>query len=439
MAHVNTMYNTQQTYTIDQLKLLAASGQLDTSKVANVSVFNASADISQCTDGKDDGKIGFAEAAGCTVKGAVTGLINGIKGCFTDENGDFSLLSTLKTAATVGACFIPGVGPVIAGGLCAYGAVKGGVGLAKGIAAAANADTDGQAKAAFESIGGNALTTGLSIAGLKASTNAIAANAKAASAEGVSAYESATSTFGKVKGLYTDAKAGMSNYYGSAWKTAAEGKTYADMTKGEVLSTAGKVAKQAAKDTGVNLANAAHSTSEKIKEHTPDFLKRKQPTTQEQIAQANQQAANSLPKDLKALTEGDGTVSLKGKVYETLDDIQHTLADTAVGKKAGEIKTTVSGKIDSAKQAYSGAVEAGYQGLPTTGGNIKLAGLATTSSAMGDYANTFNGNIDSANQRYATITTQKGYQYDLLDYTTISQDELNQRYAQIVKQSRFAM
>ena len=47
-----------------------------------------------CTDGVDDGKIGVASALGNIVEGAGKSIINGIKGAFTDSEGNFSILKT---------------------------------------------------------------------------------------------------------------------------------------------------------------------------------------------------------------------------------------------------------------------------------------------------------------------------------------------------------
>ncbi len=123
-----------------------------------------------CTDGADDGKIGVFSALGNIVEGAGKSIVNGIKGAFTDSNGNFS---PLKTAATIGigaACVaFPAVGLALAG----VGVVTGGVKFATGVATALNSDTDAEAKDAWEQVGEGALTTGLSAVGVKASMGAI--------------------------------------------------------------------------------------------------------------------------------------------------------------------------------------------------------------------------------------------------------------------------
>ena len=149
--------------------------QTQANEIKDIQLFES--DDNRCTDGSDDGKLGAGEVLENTAKGAFEGLVNGIKGMFFDKEGNFSLGNTLKTAALGAACFIPGVGPVIAGTLCAAGAVSGAANTVQGIAKAATAETDAEAKAAFRQVGGGALQTGLSVVGAKASAKAIANNA----------------------------------------------------------------------------------------------------------------------------------------------------------------------------------------------------------------------------------------------------------------------
>ena len=129
---------------------------------------------------------------------------------FLDEEGNFSLGNTLKTAAMGAACFIPGIGPVVAGALCTAGAVTGAANTVQGIAGALSAQTDAEAKASFQQIGGGALQTGLSVAGAKASAKAIAKNAnvsKLTSGSGNKLVNAAKNTI-----------EGATNYYkGESW------------------------------------------------------------------------------------------------------------------------------------------------------------------------------------------------------------------------------
>ena len=129
-----------------------------------------------CTDGADDGKIGVASALGNIVEGAGKSIINGIKGAFTDSEGNFSILKTLGTIGVGAACVaFPAVGLVLAG----VGVVTGGAKLATGVANAMNAETDAEAKDAWEQVGEGGLTAGLSAVGVKASLGAVQSSSTA--------------------------------------------------------------------------------------------------------------------------------------------------------------------------------------------------------------------------------------------------------------------
>ena len=129
-----------------------------------------------CTDGADDGKIGVASALGNIVEGAGKSIINGIKGAFTDSEGNFSILKTLGTIGVGAACVaFPAVGLVLAG----VGVVAGGAKLATGVANAMNAETDAEAKDAWEQVGEGGLTAGLSAVGVKASLGAVQSSSTA--------------------------------------------------------------------------------------------------------------------------------------------------------------------------------------------------------------------------------------------------------------------
>lgn len=119
----------------------------------------------KCTDGKDDGKIGFFSAIGNAIKGVGKTIVNGVKGMFTDSEGNFSLGKTLLSVGTAALCIaVPAVGVAA----CAVGGVMGAVQVGKGIYSAATADTDAEAKEAWQNIGGGAFTVAASVTGAKA-------------------------------------------------------------------------------------------------------------------------------------------------------------------------------------------------------------------------------------------------------------------------------
>ena len=130
----------------------------------------------KCTDGKDDGKIGFFSAIGNAIKGVGKTIVNGVKGMFTDSEGKFSLGKTLLSVGTVAACIaFPAVGIAA----CAIGGTMGAIQVGKGIYNAATAETDAEAKEAWQNIGGGAFTVATSAVGAKAGINAVKATSTA--------------------------------------------------------------------------------------------------------------------------------------------------------------------------------------------------------------------------------------------------------------------
>ena len=158
-----------ESYIANQRRRMAAQ-QARQSSAADSVFTEVSESGNTCTDGKDDGKIGLFSAIGYIIEGAGKSIINGIKGAFTDSNGNFSLGKTLLSIGTVAACAVfPAAGVVLAGA----GIVTGGVKLASGVVNALNADTDAEAKDAWEQVGEGGLTLGLSIFGAKSSVKAV--------------------------------------------------------------------------------------------------------------------------------------------------------------------------------------------------------------------------------------------------------------------------
>ncbi len=390
MAYVNNVSTQTNVYTYDELQQLIANGAIDKNSIKNISVFAQSSDPSKCTDGNDDGKIGFFEASKSVAKGAGKGLLNGVKGMFFNDNGKFSLGKTLKTAATVGACFIPGVGPVVAAGLCAFGAVKGVAGVANGVVNAAGASTDADKKAAFESIGGNTLSTALSVAGLKTSAGAIAKNAGKASLT-----EGAKGIGAKVGNAVKNTTESVKTYYNSAWKTT-----------GKNLFNNQKIAKDLS-ETGASFNEAALEKlnfGDKMKVGA-EIVKTAGKDTASNIINAGKTVGNKFKK------EGEGA---SHKLIKS-DSSAKTL-------KLEQLKSSVSEKIPSTlSKKYSNAADFiknvnGYEGL-FENGNIMRAGLATAANRVSDEGAKLNNAIYDASTLYAAVDTQTGYAYNLEDYT----------------------
>ncbi len=110
-----------------------------------------------CTDGKDDGKIGFIEG----VKSFFKGVGNKVKeqvGGLGQTVKEHPVKTFLTLAAVTGACVVGG--PVVVGALSAVGAVTAGVGMVKsqinivnGIVEASNATSDYEKREILENLG----------------------------------------------------------------------------------------------------------------------------------------------------------------------------------------------------------------------------------------------------------------------------------------------
>ncbi len=141
----------------------------------NAQLSNSSSE--KCTDGKDDGKIGFFGAIGNMIKGAAKTVVDGVKGMFTGKDGKFSLGKTLLSLGTAALCIAC---PAVGVAACAIGGTMGAIQLGKGIYNAATAKTDAEAKEAWQNVGGGALTVGMSYAGAKAGLKAMKSSSNTA-------------------------------------------------------------------------------------------------------------------------------------------------------------------------------------------------------------------------------------------------------------------
>lgn len=162
---VRNNYNAQQLATMPRAQQEEYINYLN-GEVAHDEVIFVTSDKNGnvCTDGKDDGKIGLGSKIWNTVKGAGKGLLNMVGG---------ALKHPIKTALGVAACFIPVVGPVIGAGFAAYGLFNGVKTIANGVKAANAADTDAEAKAAWQNIGNGTFTTVASAIALKGSASVL--------------------------------------------------------------------------------------------------------------------------------------------------------------------------------------------------------------------------------------------------------------------------
>lgn len=292
-----------------------------------------------CTDGVDDGKIGVASALGNIVEGAGKSIINGIKGAFTDSEGNFSILKTLGTIGVGAACVaFPAVGLVLAG----VGVVAGGAKLATGVANAMNAETDAEAKDAWEQVGEGGLTAGLSAVGVKASLGAV----QSSSTAGALASFKQSSTLsqnpvGYVKALGQDMVSSTVNNFNKIKSTAttvSEGarlyKLRKDVENQNGALTADELSKQRSLDA--------------LEAFSPDEVK----LAADNISQLKTTVKNTLnPKNIGTkITDAlqkEGGQSLIGKLR------------TEVANNGGLVKTITSKFTSTQKAIYTALVDDG--------------------------------------------------------------------------------
>lgn len=163
MVAVNSLY--QSRLNLLQQQQLLRSGNINES---NISIFENTEGLTQgmldgsCTDGKDDGKLGFGESVKSLAKGAIKSIIPS------------SPMGWVKAiAAGVGcAALIAVTGGAATPFLIAGGAALGAVQTGKGIYQASQATTDAEKKQALENIGGGVTTIAASALGAKAYTKA---------------------------------------------------------------------------------------------------------------------------------------------------------------------------------------------------------------------------------------------------------------------------
>lgn len=123
---------------------------------------------------KYDGKIGLFGIIKNVGKGALKSVGEGIKSCFLNENGKFSIGRTLLSLGTAATCIAI---PALGFSACALGAVIGGGQLISGTYNALTADSDREAEEAWQNVGSGGLMLTVSVFGGKASLNAMKTSA----------------------------------------------------------------------------------------------------------------------------------------------------------------------------------------------------------------------------------------------------------------------
>jgi len=147
-------------------------------------------------------KKGFWQKTMSWVSSAGTALANMGKAFIgMDENGKINPLKLLRnvavTAAAIGACFIPVVGPAIGYGLLAYGVGSGAVGVYKGVKKLNNATSEEEREQARQDICSGAIVGAASAVGMRGLGKAFRVSNTATSTATASTAAARTGFFGK--------------------------------------------------------------------------------------------------------------------------------------------------------------------------------------------------------------------------------------------------
>ncbi len=288
----------------------------------------------------DDGKISFGEKVGSFFKGIGKSIVNGVKSICTPKG-------LFKAALTIGACMIPGIGPVIGMGLAVAGVAKGATTVLKGAAQASAATTDAEAKAAWENIGGGAFTTAASAVGVKGAAKAIGNMNKAAAATGGVDVSKATG-FAKATGTLKNAKTTFSNSsLGKSVTNVTTAFKNGDKITGK-LKDAGSAAYKEAKTGYTTLKDkyTASKTATKAAKDAADDIKLEE-TNKAELSKVS----DKLDDYKEAVKNDDGIVtSYKNSKGETITAAEHNdlLAQQAKLKTSSPTAKSVGTAKDKA-------------------------------------------------------------------------------------------
>ena len=201
-AHINEVRNAQREVNVKRSEIKAAITEIDDGiqEIRSSQKEDGSAVVAPKRK-----EMGFWGKTLRFLSNAGQGIVNMGKSLLGYEaDGSWNWKKALKnaviTAAAIGACFIPVVGPAIGYGLLAFGAASGAVGIVKSSIDISNAKTDEELDKAQQNLGANIFVTATSVIGLKGAGSAFrtsGANAGAASAASAASSGSRLAAAGK--------------------------------------------------------------------------------------------------------------------------------------------------------------------------------------------------------------------------------------------------
>ncbi len=291
---------------------------------------------SAASDGKDDGKIGFWKGVGNFLKGAKNAVVNTVKSIVTDPK---KLLVTAGAIALGIVCPPAGVAMAVAGG------VAGAITVGKGVYNAATADTDAEAEAAFQEMGGGALQVGLAVVGTKAGI-------KTMKNINGSAMSTATGLRGNIAGYFKDAKCSITGGNGYNGLTVVKNIKSNGFTKGSSTGQKITAVKDGLKNTYDDFKGGSEVKLTKKFSDTIDDVKR---TGQEaKTTKAKAKYSKALD-DLENMKNSKHSAGELKKAYETLNKTKEKLntAKNALDENKGGLLNGTKQKIADSTKLYS--------------------------------------------------------------------------------------
>ena len=200
-AHINEVRNAQREVNVKRSEIKAAITEIDDGiqEIRSSQKEDGSAVVAPKRK-----EMGFWGKTLRFLSNAGQGIVNMGKSLLGYEaDGSWNWKKALKnaviTAAAIGACFIPVVGPAIGYGLLAFGAASGAVGIVKSSIDISNAKTDEELDKAQQNLGANIFVTATSVIGLKGAgsafrTSGAATGAATGAASGTASAASAASS-----------------------------------------------------------------------------------------------------------------------------------------------------------------------------------------------------------------------------------------------------
>lgn len=200
-AHINEVRNAQREINVKRSEIKAAITEIDDGiqEIRSSQKEDGSAVVAPKRK-----EMGFWGKTLRFLSNAGQGIVNMGKSLLGYEaDGSWNWKKALKnaviTAAAIGACFIPVVGPAIGYGLLAFGAASGAVGIVKSSIDISNAKTDEELDKAQQNLGANIFVTATSVIGLKGAgsafrTSGAATGAATGAASGTASAASAASS-----------------------------------------------------------------------------------------------------------------------------------------------------------------------------------------------------------------------------------------------------